>query len=313
MKTLAKISCAVVALCGCGGTKDYLESVTKYADAASEGTASLGEVPSTMSETCHERAVAGYLKYQLASEPVSGTWPSYYGHTGEADSVLSWDEYCAEIVKTSDHFSTLVALLDAYSKAMKQLATAGGWDGQPFNDLVSGIGTLAGSKTPAGKTLDALAPAAQSLGKLVVAAYAERKAHDFAAEANTPVQAILDGLKKYLVAVEHDLVQPMAKDRREVVALLETKASVWAPTKDASRILSFVEYARATDRANLEAVAAIENAQQLIDDLKDGQTRLANAPANKAGAAEILSAATDILIKLNELKAAQEKDKSSEG
>jgi hypothetical protein len=298
--TVLATACASV---GCANP--YLKAVTTYADTADKGTSSLGEVSDHLASTCRQRSVAHYIKRRLqAPEAMSGNrWESYFALPNEADGTLSWQDYCASIQHTGENYSKLVNLLSAYTKAMKSLANDESWDGSALTDLVKNLSDLSGASTQAGQVLAALAPSAKQVGSFIVASYTEKQAHEFAANADAPVQAILDGLNTYLTKTIKDVVDPAATERAEAIDMVE-KASVWTPPVDGARIISFTQYAQAADQEISDTKAKFADYGALISKLKAGQHVLATARADKPSVKDILTAATNILAALNGVRGA---------
>jgi hypothetical protein len=222
----------------------------------------------------------------------------------QADNNLSWKDYCADIQATGKNFSALLGILATYTSAMKSLASQGTWDGAPLKDLTNNLATLAGAKTPAGGVLSALAAPAQQLGAAIVAKYTEGKTNEFAAKANEPVKAILDGLSKYIEAVKTDVVEPVRGERVEVVKLLETKTNVWAAPLDPLRITGFISYATSVDDDLDSVSASFDGYKMLISKLKTGHAALATKPASDPTAKDIVAVVTEILTALSQIETA---------
>jgi len=229
-------------------------------------------------------------------------WETYYALPKEADGTLSFQGYCAAVQQTADNYAKLVDLLTAYTDAMKALADGETWDGTDLTDLANNLANLAGASTPAGQVLASLAPSAQQVGGFIVAKYTQEKAYEFAKRADTPVQAILDGVSLYLKATIKDVVTPAAKERAEAIGMLE-KSSVWTTPTDAARVISFVQYAEATDEDISEINARFTGYEELIAKLKAGQHTLATSSPDKPKVKEILTAATNLLVALNGVRA----------
>lgn len=291
---------ALGALVGCSHA--YLDAVTCYATTSGDGLKSLRSVPATAAIICRKRSAARYLKLHLLGTPPSERWEDYYGAKKEADGTLSWKEYCADIRDTGRNFSALVSILTAYTNAIKSLAEQGTWDGTALKDLTKNLSTLSGATTPAGQVLSGLAPAAQQLGKGVVAKYAGNKTHEFAAIAEPHIQAILSGLRAYLDAVEKDVVEPATKERIEAVNLLETKGNVWTEPLDSGRAIEFVDYAKSVDDDVASVQSTFASYKTLITKLKAGHTVLANKAPEEPSAKDIVAAMTDILTALAEVE-----------
>lgn len=288
---------------GCSASP-YLKAVTTYAGTADDGISSLREVSDRLASTCRQRSVARYIKRRLEAPEAmhSAQWESYFSLSKEADGTLSWQAYCESIQHTGENYSKLITLLNAYTKAMKSLANDESWDGSAFTDLVKNLSDLSGSSTPAGQVLAALAPSAKQVGSFIVASYTEKKAHEFAASADAPIQAILDGLNTYLTATTHEVLDPAAKERAEAIDMIE-KGGVWTAPTDAARVLSFVQYAQVTDQDISDTKAKFADYGALISKLKAGQHVLATAPADKQSVKDILTAAANILAALNGVRA----------
>ncbi|MEI9936864.1 MAG: hypothetical protein WDO69_06550 [Pseudomonadota bacterium] len=292
-----------VATLGCGKS-EYLKAVTAYAETAGNGTSSLGELSDSLVSICRQRATAHYINRRL-EDPEAMTksrWETYYTLPKEADGVLSWQDYCASVGQTGENYEKLVALLSAYVKAMKVLADQESWDGSDLNDLLSNLSELSGSSTQLGKDLAALAPSAKQLVSFLVAKYAESEAQELAKSADPPIQVILTGMSAYLTATIKDVVTPAAKERAEAIDMIE-KSSVWTTPGDASRVISFTSYAQATDDDISTIKVKFADYDTLIIKLKAGQTVLATVPPKKESVKAILTAATNILVALNSVRA----------
>jgi hypothetical protein len=294
---------AVWVALGCQtGPSAYLHAVTSFAGTTADGVTSLGALPATAASICRKRAVARFLKsHLLPGTQTPPKWEDYYTAAGQADGTLSWQQYCADIQATSANFASLLTMLSDYANALKTLAATGSWDGAPLSTALTKSASLAGSKTPAGTALTALAPAAQQIGSVAVAKYTADRAHDFAAAANTPFQSILDGLNNYVIAVNRDVVGPSKKERVEVVNDLEARASVWSDTPDAGRIIAFATYAQSVDDDLAAIDAQIAAYTALIGKLKAGHGSLVAKPQDDSSSKDITSAASDILGALTQL------------
>jgi len=91
---------------------------------------------------------------------------------------------------------------------------------------------------------------------------------------------------------------------------LEAQAGVWAPpnTSDPCRVITFAQFRAETTAVSTKIQATLAAAKKLIQELGKGQHKLATAPAEKASAVEILTAATNILEAINKVREAHAPD-----
>jgi hypothetical protein len=288
---------------GCASDAAYLRAVSSFASTTTESLKVLSTVPGMAEDSCRKQSGARYLKRHLlavAALEADGRQSipllaEYFSAPDQVGNSMSWQDYCAEIEKTGKNYTELLALLTTYANAMKALASQGSWDGASLKDLANNLAGAVGKDKPLGQTLSGASSSAQALGSKIMLKHVQHKTHEFAADADGDVQAILAGLGRYLQKLEVDVFEPGNKERQEAVKLLEAKSNVWSSPTDTGRIAGFVMYAQSVD-GDVEAIrAALQDYQVLIGKLKEGHAKLAKQKPDVKGANVVAAAATELL------------------
>ena len=131
--------------------------------------------------------------------------------------------------------------------------------------------------------------------------HADHEIHEFARVADRSIQDILDGLDRYVVAIETDVVEPARKERVEAVELLETKGNVWTGPLDASRAIVFVNYAKSVDDDVLDIASTFASFKTLVAKLKAGHSALAKDQPEKSSTSDVVAAVADIISALTQV------------
>jgi hypothetical protein len=293
---------ALIAVGFLGCAHPYRDAVGSYATVAGDSIKSLSSIPTTAVTICQKRALARYLKLHLnvGTSPLP-RWEPYYTVPGGADGTLSWKDYCGDIQATGKNLAALLSLLTTYSTAMKSLASSGAWDGTPVKNVTSSLSNLVGAKTSIGQVLAGLGSPAQQLSVAITAYYADQEIRKFARAADKPIQDLLDGLNRYVIAIETDVVEPARQERVEAIELLETKGNVWTGPLDASRAIGFINYAKSVDDDVLDITSTFASFKTLVAKLKAGHSALAKDQPEKISTSDIVAAVTDIFSALTQV------------
>jgi hypothetical protein len=312
-RDLALLIVTSLPLAVAAGCVDYNTVASRVSHAQTGAAAVIRREGAMAWAICNDTARYKYFQDRIVLQQIGGgaavpTFPRWYTSTEGGSTPdgkpIPWSAYCRELDATGAVYDSGVLMVRAYALAVQQLAEAQPFDASGLSNAGSGISAAANALS----TSDAVVSAAKGVGTAAanvmshaVAVLRTRELETLVRKSNRDVDAVLGSLDAYLVALEDQRRDTLARVRRKLVDHIDEPpgAAPAAPAVEAAVAFDaaidgadrLARYERwlATDRKLVAGIRAANDGLAAVIDSHGGSDCRA-----KEAAALLAQAVTDL-------------------
>jgi hypothetical protein len=319
------LAALLLLLAGCG-PGPFARAATAYADANAASINGIAKAPRTAVSLCRKRAQASYLQTRLgllaapladarglhgqarsAPEPPAPVpWNRWYDEA-KATEKHTWARYCGEIAATGRVFAVALRALGQYGAALKALAAGEDYDGADIEASVASTSKIADALESPGASA-AMKPVGNLIGRFaafLVRDITEDQLEDYIRKADPLVQALVEGIDRYLAALE-DERKVTENARRQALLALEARSDLMGQASDPTRLMIFFATATTTEEELEQARIALAGYRAVLKQLREAHGALvkAGAAGDEIEIKKALGATFEILTQIHALSVA---------